>query len=152
MTEEITLGAAIICGPDRLEQLKRLLKQLEKLDQVVVVNTAEQGAVTKYVKKLGKPFEVYEDPFRPSSTNEKTGEEYGLNDWGFARARNISLQKLRTKYAIWIDTDDILGLTYGGKDIPITAQAVRDGFVKIIREAPDVDVWFADYHYSYDEN
>jgi SAM-dependent methyltransferase len=152
MADEITLGAALIVGPDRLDQLKRVLAQLSKFDQVVVVNTSEQGAITNYVKRLKKPFEIYEDPFRPSSINEKTGEEYGLNDWGFARARNISLQKLKTSHAIWIDTDDILGLTYGGKDIQITAQAASDAFRKIIKEAPDVDVWFADYHYSYDEN
>jgi len=152
MADEITLGAALIVGPDRLDQLKRVLKQLERFDQVVVVNTSNQGAITNYVKRLKKPFEIYEDPFRPSSVNEKTGEEYGLNDWGFARARNISLQKLRTSHAIWIDTDDILGLTYAGKDLQITAEAARDGFLKIIKEAPDVDVWFADYHYSYDEN
>lgn len=150
MTEP-TIGAAIIAGPNTLDQLKRLLPQLSKLDQVSIINTSGQGAISTYIKKLGKPFEVYEDLFRPSAFNDK-GEEYELNDWGFARARNVSLQKMKTTHAFWIDTDDVLGLTYGGKDLTITAQAVRDGFLKIIKEAPDVDVWFADYHYSYDEN
>lgn len=152
MTEkEVTLGACLIVGPNRLEELKRLLPQLSQLDQVVVVNTSPQGAITNYVRRLKKPFEVYEDPFRPTSVDEK-GNEYDLNDWGFARARNVSLQKLRTDYAFWIDTDDMLGLHYGGKDREITATAVKESFTKIIKEAPDVDVWFADYHYSYDDN
>src|SRR5579859_8065684 len=150
--KEITLGAALIVGPDRLDELKRLLPQLARLDQVVVVNTSGQGAISSHVRKLKKPYEVYEDPFRPSSVNPETGEEYGINDWGFARARNLSLKKLKTDYGFWIDTDDFLGLTYAGKDRSINAQAVRDGFLKIISERPDVDVWFADYHYSYDDD
>src|ERR1700694_1002160 len=149
--KEPTLGCAIIVGPDRLEELKRLLPQLSKLDQVVVVNTSHQGAITNYVKRLKRPYEVYQDDFRPTPI-DANGNEYGLNDWGFARARNISLQKLKTDYAFWIDTDDTLGVTYGGVDRQITAKAVRDSFLKIIKERPDVDVWFADYHYSYDEN
>lgn len=152
MTEkEITLGACLIVGPNRLDELKRLLPQLAQLDQVVVVNTSPQGAITNYVKRLKKPFEIYEDLFRPTSIDEN-GKEYGLNDWGFARARNVSLKKLTTDYGFWIDTDDTLGLHYGGTDRQITAHAVKDGFLKIIKEAPDVDVWFADYHYSYDDS
>src|SRR5205809_1701707 len=106
-TKNPTLGCALICGPDRLVELKRLLPQLAELDKVVVVNTSSQGAITNYVKRLGKPFEVYEDLFRPSAINPKTGNEYEINDWGFSRARNISLQKLTTDYGFWIDTDDI---------------------------------------------
>src|SRR5665213_649063 len=153
MTEDkdLTLGCALIVGPDRLDELKRLLPQLSLLDQVIVVNTSSQGAITNYVKRQKKPFEVYEDLFRPTSIDED-GNEYELNDWGFSRSRNVSLQHLKTDYGFWIDTDDMLGLTYGGVDREITAKAVRDGFLKIIKEAPDVDVWFADYHYSYDEN
>lgn len=148
---ETTLGACLIVGPDRLDELKRLLPQLRELDQVVVVNTSSQGAITNYVKRLKKPYEVYEDPFRPTSI-DKDGKEYDLNDWGFARARNVSIKKLTTDYGFWIDTDDTLGLHYQGTDRQITPHAVKEGFLKIIKEAPDVDVWFADYHYSYDES
>lgn len=152
MTErEITLGACLIVGPGRLDELKRLLPQLQELDQVVVVNTSSQGAITNYVKRLKKPYEIYEDPFRPTSIDEK-GSKYDLNDWGFARARNVSLKKLTTDYGFWIDTDDTLGLHYAGTDRQITPHAVKEGFLKVIKEAPDVDVWFADYHYSYDES
>lgn len=149
--KEITLGAAIIVGPDRLDELKRLLPQLARLDQVIVVNTSSQGSITNYVRRLKKPFEVYEDLFRPSSVGPD-GEEYGINDWGFARPRTISIKKLKTDYGFWIDTDDNLGLNYGGIDRIISPQAVRDGFLKIIKEQPDIDVWYADYHYSYDDN
>lgn len=149
-SKEVTLGACLIVGPGRLDELKRLLPQLAQLDQVVVVNTSSQGAITNYVKRLRKPFEVYEDLFRPTSV-APDGSDYELNDWGFARARNVSLEKLRTDYAFWIDTDDTLGLHYMGTDRQITPHAVKDGFLKIIKEAPDVDVWFADYHYSYDD-
>lgn len=149
--KEITLGACLIVGPNRLDELKRLLPQLAQLDQVVVVNTSSQGAITNYVKRLKKPFEVYEDLFRPTSIDDN-GNEYDLNDWGFARARNVSLGKLKTDYGFWIDTDDTLGLHYAGTDRQITPKAVKEGFLKIIKEAPDIDVWFADYHYSYDDN
>src|SRR5207244_1979812 len=120
---------ALIVGPGRLDELKRLLPQLSQLDQVVVVNTSGQGAITNYVKRQKKPFEVYEDLFRPTSI-DANGNEYDKNDWGFARARNVSLQKLHTDYAFWIDTDDTLGLHYGGVDRQITAHAVKDGFLK----------------------
>src|SRR6202165_1013366 len=92
--KEPTLGCAIIVGPDRLEELKRLLPQLSKLDQVVVVNTSHQGAITNYVKRLKRPYEVYQDDFRPTPI-DANGNEYGLNDWGFAQPETSHSKSLR---------------------------------------------------------
>ena len=145
-----SIGAAVIVGKGRKDELKRLLDQLTALDQVVVADNSGEGAIRNVCRKFAN-VDHFATEWRDTPIDSK-GEEYGLNEWGFSFQRNVSLQHLKTDYGFWIDTDDMLGLTYGGVDREITAKAVRDGFLKIIKEAPDVDVWFADYHYSYDEN
>lgn len=147
---EVSLGAALIVGPNRLDQLKRLLPQLADFDQIVVVNTSGQGAVKNYVKRLGKKYEYHEYTWR-STPFAGDGSLYGLNDWGFSGARNESFKHLKTTHAVWLDTDDMIGVKYQGKDIALPPKAAADALRKIASEAPDTDVWFADYVYSRDE-
>src|SRR2546430_13384370 len=76
---------------------KRLLPQLSKLDQVVVVNTSGQGAITNYVKRLKKPFEVYEDLFRPTSIDDN-GKEYDKKD---RKSTRLNSSHSQISYAVF---------------------------------------------------
>ena len=171
--DKITIGAAIIVGPKRKEQLERLLPQLSAFDQVVLINTSGEG----YMKNLARKFknvEYHEYEWRatcfkprtvyrpigsgleggPDPLDEVVGEAemYDAHDWGFSGARNESFKYLKTTHAIWLDTDDILGLTYNGAQREVTSEAAVAALRKIAKEAPDTDVWFMDYIYSRDEH
>lgn len=163
---EVTIGAAIIAN-DCLEQLKQLLPQLSKFDQVVIGWNGTDIKVKNYLKNLSakknSPFEWFQFAWRSTTKNGKfvvdedgtqhveKGDYYDINDWGFCYARNLTFQRLTTTHAIWLDTDDQIGYVKDGKDHIVTADAAYRAFKKIATEAPeDVDVWFFDYVYSRD--
>jgi 2-polyprenyl-3-methyl-5-hydroxy-6-metoxy-1,4-benzoquinol methylase len=142
---DITIGVALITR-NRIEQLRRLLPQLTKMDQVVVCDTGSQDGTEAYVRKLGKPFQYIKFPWRDHPTKSKP-------EWGFNAARNESFKHLKTTHAVWLDTDDVVGQVKGNKEVFASADQVYGVFKKIAIEAPpQIDVWFIKYVYSRDEN
>jgi 2-polyprenyl-3-methyl-5-hydroxy-6-metoxy-1,4-benzoquinol methylase/glycosyltransferase involved in cell wall biosynthesis len=138
-----SIGVAIITR-NRIEQLKRLLPQLTKLDQVVICDTGSKDGTEKYIRSLGKPFEYIQFPWLDKPTKKSP-------EFGFAAARNASFAQLKTTHAIWLDTDDVIGLVKGNKETFASAEQVYGVFKKIASEAPpEVDVWFVKYVYSRD--
>src|SRR5215467_3367910 len=103
---EVTIGVALIAN-DCLEQLKQLLPQLSKFDQVVIGWNGKDLKVKNYLKNLsakkGSPYEWFQFDWRPNA------EDYDLNDWGFCYARNLTFQRLTTSHGLWLDTDDRIG-------------------------------------------
>lgn len=140
-----SIGVAIITR-NRIEQLRRLLPQLTKMDQVVIVDTGSQDGTEKYIKSLGKPFEYYKFAWRDRPTKKNP-------EFGFAVARNESFSHLRTTHALWLDTDDVIGTVKGRKETYANADQAYGVFKRIADTAPvDIDVWFIKYVYSRDEN
>lgn len=143
--KEVSIGVAIITR-NRIEQLRRLLPQLKKMDQVVICDTGSQDGTEKYIKSLGKPFQYIKFPWRDHPTKTKP-------EWGFAAARNESFKYLKTTHAIWLDTDDVIGHVRGNKEVFASADQTYGVFKRIAEQAPDhVDVWFIQYVYSRDES
>lgn len=159
--KEITIGVAIIAD-DCLEQLQRLLPQLSRMDQVVIGWNGSDTKVKKYLDKIStpakSPYEYFQFDWRGSwcsgpYEDHDCVEEYGLNDWGFSYARNLTFKRIKTTHVLWLDTDDMIGFMRDGKDIIVSADAAYNAWKKIAKEAPDdIDVWFSQYVYSRDAN
>lgn len=142
MTEP-TIGVAIITR-NRIAQLKRLLPQLVKFDQVVVCDTGSKDGTERYIRGLGKPFEYVKFPWRDKPTKKNP-------DFGFSAARNASFKALRTTHALWLDTDDVIGQLKGKKPIIATPDQAYNVFKKLAAEAaPQTDCWYIKYVYSRD--
>jgi 2-polyprenyl-3-methyl-5-hydroxy-6-metoxy-1,4-benzoquinol methylase/glycosyltransferase involved in cell wall biosynthesis len=140
-----SIGVAIITR-NRIEQLRRLLPQLVKFDQVVIVDTGSQDGTEKYIRDLGRPYEYHKFPWRDAPSKKNS-------HWGFEAARNESFKHLKTTHALWLDTDDMIGVVKGKKTTFATADQAYGVFKRIAQEAPaDIDVWFIKYVYSKDEN
>src|ERR1700682_1518399 len=116
----ISIGVAIITR-QRIEQLKRLLPQLTKLDQVIICDTGSKDGTEKYIRNLGKPFEYIQFPWLDKPTKKSS-------EFGFAAARNASFAQLKTTHAIWLDTDDVIGLVKGNKETFASAEQVYGVF------------------------
>lgn len=146
---EPTIGVAIIVK-DGKKTLGRLLPQLARLNQVVILDTGSTDGTQVYVKrKFGKrPFELHEYEWRSEPKDPETGEWYDPHEWGFAGARNESFRLLTTDYGFWIDADDVIG---NARDQILSARVVEAVFRNIVRKAPDLDQWFLDYIYSRDD-
>ena len=141
--EDVTIGVAIITK-NRIEQLKRLLPQLVKMDQVVVCDTGSQDGTERYVRSLGKPFQYIKSPWRDKPTKKHP-------EFAFAAARNASFDALKTTHAVWLDTDDMVGQMKGNKPILATPDQIYGVFRKIAKEAdPITDVWYMNYVYGRD--
>lgn len=141
-----TIGVSIITNDEGFEQLKKLAVQLTEFDQVVIAHNGKDKKVREYFRQLGKPFEYYRFDWRP------TPENYGRNDWGFSYARNFSFSKLKTEYALWLDTDDLIGQVKNGREFIASSKQAYGAFKKIVTEAPDdTDCWLATYVYSRDD-
>lgn len=167
---EVTIGVAIIAD-DCLDQLQRLLPQLEKFDQVVIGWNGSDVKVKNYLTKLStkknSPYEWFQFNWRPSprvgtiqhlrsyedtAVAESNEQMYGINDWGFSYARNLTFGRIKTTHVLWLDTDDMIGFMKDGKDIAVSADMAYRAFKKIATEAPeDIDVWFSNYVYSRDQ-
>ncbi len=145
MTQTTSIGAAIITR-NRIVQLKRLLPQLSKFDQVVICDTGSHDGTEKYVRGLGKPYEYTKFVWRDKPTKKN-------REFGFAAARNASFKALQTTHAVWLDTDDIIGQIKGQKQIIATPEQAYGVFKKLADEAaPETDCWYIKYVYSRDPN
>lgn len=141
--DEVTLGVAIITR-NRIDQLKRLLPQLIKMDQVVVCDTGSQDGTERYVRSLGKPFQYIKFPWRDRPTKKNP-------DFGFSAARNASFDALKTTHGIWLDTDDMVGVMKGNKPVLASPDQIYGVFKKIATTADSsVDVWYINYVYGRD--
>lgn len=150
MEKEITIGAHVICGPKHLESGKRLLLQLSKFDQVVVIDTTPNQMFKEFATK-GKPYTYAHVTWRPTPFNKKGDMIYDKNDWGFSYARNQAIALNKTTHFVWLDCDDLVGQMQATKEFIAMPEQAYKAFRKIAEEAPeDVDVWFADYVYSRD--
>lgn len=160
---EATIGVALISCDGTLSQLKTLLPQLSKFDQVVVGFNGQDPKIKNYLKNLsakkGSPYEWFQFDWRPSAIKSWTDQEpenvkrYDINDWGFCYARNLTFNRLTTTHALWLDTDDLIGFIKDGKDHIVSPEQAYRAFHKIATDAPeDVDVWFFDYIYSRDSD
>jgi putative sulfotransferase len=141
---EATIGVAIITRDD-LAQLKGLLEQLAGFDQVVVVDTGSRDGTVEYVRGLGPPFECHQFKWRPRPAG------YGPDDWGFSAARNESFAHLKTTYALWLDSDDIVAAVIDGSPVTASAESIASAFRSLAANSPDTDAWLVDYVYTSDE-
>lgn len=141
--DDITIGVAIITR-NRIEQLKRLLPQLVKMDQVVVCDTGSQDGTERYVRSLGKPFQYIRHPWRDNPTKKHP-------DFAFSDARNASFDALQTTHGVWLDTDDMVGKMRGNKPILFSPDQIYGVFKNIaVKADPSVDVWYINYVYGRD--
>lgn len=129
---------------DGLEDLKRLAPMVEPfIDEWVVVmppkdpaiSWAKANGIKVVVKDLTQTVEPdvlqrFKDEF-----NLDLNPEYRL--FNFAKARNLSLEKCKSDYVLWLDADD-------------TPHGL-DNMQKLIRDYPDVDVFDVTYDYFKDE-
>lgn len=139
-----TVGAILICG-DEVPHLKRILPQLEGFDQVVIGWNGKDPATRAYLKKLKAPYEYFRFEWRP------TPESYAPNEWGFSYARNLTLDRIKTDYVLWVDSDDLIAAEVNGKTVTLNPAQVSASFRNLAEKRPDLDHWMIDYNYSYDD-